>query len=70
MLCFVEDGIESGKVVEYLCPYLLSEHTFPLLRACKAHSVLVECFVIIRALDVMMLILSSFEAYEMPWEWF
>jgi len=65
----VEDGVEDRKIVEYLCPLLLGEHLFPLLRACKAHSVLVECFVIDRALDVMMLLLSSFEAYGMPCEW-
>lgn len=42
MLCLVEDGVEDRKVVEYLCSFLLGEHTLPLLRACKAQSVLVE----------------------------
>jgi len=65
----VEDGGEDRNIVEYLCPLLLGEHLIPLLRACKAHCVLVECFVTDRALDVMMLLLSSFEAYEMPCEW-
>lgn len=66
----VEDRAEDRKVVEYLCSFALGQHAFPLLSACKAHPALVGWFVTTRAFDVMMLLLSSFEAYEMPCEWF
>ena len=64
----VDEGVDDSRVVEYLCSFLLSKHELPLLRACKAHSVLVERLSTNRALDVMRLLLSSSEAYEMPRE--
>jgi hypothetical protein len=62
----VDERVDSSRVVEYLCSFLLSKHELPLLRACKAHSVLVERISTIRALDVMIPLLSSSEAHEMP----
>lgn len=66
----VKEGFEDRRVVEYLCAFVLSKHEFPLVLTCKAHSVLLKRFMTIRALDVMMLLLSSFEVYGTPCEKF
>jgi hypothetical protein len=73
MLCLavvVGDGAEERKLVEYLCLFLPSKPVLPLLLPGKAHPVLVECSMTTRALNVMLLLVSSSEAYEMPCEWF
>jgi hypothetical protein len=64
-----EDGVEERKESSIYVLPLSSKQLFPLLLPGKVHSVLVECSMTNHALDVMLLLVSSSEAYKMPCEW-